>query len=244
MQAESVDKLIKFSCFGDKVCVVVGSFLSITPPTYGSATVWASFKRPLNSPTLSAHGVMRIGAIAGYSKAMLKYKLNKQAEQLSTLINAGLRYTGTWNFTQDTMLVPYFIKLGEIPTEMTSNSNDVIYDVFGTAINAAYTIAQNGSHYTQFFIRLDTTKNNTYISSICHNIINTIKEFHDHANLKYVSTLGSSNDGGFFAYTYYGDAYCDGTNKCLKDMDIEQIDSFCRYASGKDNSHIKLVWTE
>ena len=48
---------------------------------------------------LAIIGVLSVGAMTGYSKAMLKYKLNKQAEQLSTLINAGLRYAGQWNFT-------------------------------------------------------------------------------------------------------------------------------------------------
>ena len=40
---------------------------------------------------LAIIGVLSVGAIAGYSKAMMKYKLNKQAEQLTTVINAGLR---------------------------------------------------------------------------------------------------------------------------------------------------------
>ena len=41
---------------------------------------------------LAIIGVLSVGAIAGYSKAMMKYKLNKQSEQLSTIINASIRY--------------------------------------------------------------------------------------------------------------------------------------------------------
>ena len=37
---------------------------------------------------LAIIGVLSVGAIAGYSKAMMKYKLNKQAEQISWLLNA------------------------------------------------------------------------------------------------------------------------------------------------------------
>ncbi|MDY4885802.1 MAG: hypothetical protein SO141_06110, partial [Alphaproteobacteria bacterium] len=36
---------------------------------------------------LAIIGVLSVGAIAGYSKAMMKYKLNKQSEQLNTVIN-------------------------------------------------------------------------------------------------------------------------------------------------------------
>ena len=37
---------------------------------------------------LAIIGVLSVGAIAGYSKAMMKYKLNKQAEQLNQLAAA------------------------------------------------------------------------------------------------------------------------------------------------------------
>ena len=37
-------------------------------------------------------GVLSVGAISSYSMAMYKYKLNKQSEQLSTIINASIRY--------------------------------------------------------------------------------------------------------------------------------------------------------
>ena len=40
---------------------------------------------------LAIIGVLSVGAIAGYSKAMFKYKLNKQAEQLNTVFNAVAR---------------------------------------------------------------------------------------------------------------------------------------------------------
>ena len=89
---------------------------------------------------LAIIGVLSVGAIAGYSKAMMKYKLNKQTEQLSTLINAGLRYAGQWKFESATVTTPYFIKLGEIPNEMIKNNDTTfIYDVFNSKIFFQYT---------------------------------------------------------------------------------------------------------
>ena len=41
---------------------------------------------------LAIIGVLSVGAIAGYGKAMFKYKLNKQTEQLNQVIGAMVRY--------------------------------------------------------------------------------------------------------------------------------------------------------
>ena len=44
---------------------------------------------------LAIIGVLSVGAIAGYGKAMFKYKLNKQTEQLNQVIGAVVRYKGS-----------------------------------------------------------------------------------------------------------------------------------------------------
>ena len=41
---------------------------------------------------LAIIGVLSVGAIAGYSKAMFKYKLNKQTEQMNQLFNGITQY--------------------------------------------------------------------------------------------------------------------------------------------------------
>ena len=42
---------------------------------------------------LAIIGVLSVGAIAGYSKAMEKYKLNKFSESYNILLNYALQYT-------------------------------------------------------------------------------------------------------------------------------------------------------
>ena len=200
---------------------------------------------------LAIIGVLSVGAIAGYSKAMMKYKLNKQAEQLSTLINAGLRYSGQWNLSESVSLIPYLIKLNEVPNEMIKSQGQVtIYDVFNTALQMTYTIHNSNIHYTQFFIQLDTSNNSNQSLDICRNVVNVAKEFHANLWRMVMASHGDDEtwDGdqdSWDNFTYYGDAYCSSGNNCLKDMTVEQIDTFCRYNSGKPNSHhLKLVWME
>ena len=72
---------------------------------------------------LAIIGVLSVGAISGYSKAMMKYKLNKQTEQLNTVFNAVDRNLHSFNNINTeaghaTTLTSYFVKMGEIPTEM------------------------------------------------------------------------------------------------------------------------------
>ena len=199
---------------------------------------------------LAIIGVLSVGAIAGYSKAMMKYKLNKQAEQLSTLINAGLYYAGQWNLSESASLIPYLIKLNEVPKEMIKSQNRVtIYDVFNTAIQMTYTI-YNSVHYTQFFIQLDTTSNDNQSLDICRNVVNVAKEFHANLWCMVIASHGddetwNGDEDSWDEASYFGDAYCTSGNNCLKDMTVEQIDTFCRYNFGKPNSpHLKLVWME
>ena len=70
---------------------------------------------------LAIIGVLSVGAISGYSKAMMKYKLNKQAEQISTLIYNAFELYNRPEFNAQnvsssfTYLVPVMYKLGLIP---------------------------------------------------------------------------------------------------------------------------------
>ena len=66
-------------------------------------------------------GVVSVGAMAGYSKAMMKYKLNKYSEQMNTVINAVARNAHSFDniYSQNnvaTSLVSYLVKMGEIPS--------------------------------------------------------------------------------------------------------------------------------
>ena len=103
-------------------------------------------RRPLDASTgrsmvemlgvLAIIGVLSVGAIAGYSKAMMKYKLNKQAEQLNTVINAVARNIHGFDNLKGSddanqFITSYFIKMGEFPKEMIiSGDNDRIYDIW------------------------------------------------------------------------------------------------------------------
>lgn len=91
---------------------------------------------------LAIIGVLSVGALSGYSKAMMKYKLNKHAYQISQLINTMYQYQYEFHSNAElrSSLVPIFQKLNAIPDGMipvengTNSYKDVVYlkDAFGS----------------------------------------------------------------------------------------------------------------
>ena len=92
---------------------------------------------------LAIIGVLSVGAIAGYSKAMMKYKLNKQSEQLTQILFSLEHYREMLgrdrnNIAINSSIVTLLTKLNAIPLEMIRPNSDYIYDIFGNEIVLAY----------------------------------------------------------------------------------------------------------
>jgi len=171
---------------------------------------------------LAIIGVLSVGAIAGYSQAMTKHKLNKQAEQLSWMLNILHQYKSQWVFPgqQFVQLVPYYKKLGLIPEDMIKDDTHFIYDAFNLKI-AIKTNACEESGCRSVIIQYYTA-NDHLMFEICQNFFTAAKAFHE--QLEAFDTW--SVDQGS-KYTYYGDKYCKGSMKCLKNIDMDQIYEVC-----------------
>ncbi len=89
---------------------------------------------------LAIIGVLSVGGIAGYSKAMMKYKLNKQSEQLTQILFSLEHYREMLgrdrnNIAINSSIITLLTKLNAIPLEMIRpNDHDQIYDIFGNII--------------------------------------------------------------------------------------------------------------
>ncbi len=182
---------------------------------------------------LAIIGVLSVGAISGYSKAMFKYKLNKHTEQMTTVFNAIARNVHSFdNLKEDgTSLTSYFIKMGDIPTEMVkSNNNDYVYDIFGQQ----WQILINNSAITLYSIHLDgssfLSSNSSDNLAICQNILSVAKENSD--NISEMMTATGKTIYSLDDHTYYilGDKlgnYCDMGYICLKNLTLEDIHTIC-----------------
>ena len=173
---------------------------------------------------LAIIGVLSVGAIAGYSKAMMKYKLNKQIGQINTLLNAALSYKDSLCFgeiSQQQALLPYFSKLNLIPPEMFMSANvyghdRYLYDVFKNQIfPCLYPNLKIGA------IAIKLISRNTPKTDICLNLLNIAKEYS--SNL-----LDIQINNGIY-YSVYGDDFCSKQNNkpCLKNLTISQMQKYC-----------------
>ena len=178
---------------------------------------------------LAIIGVLSVGAIAGYSKAMFKYKLNKHAEQMNTVINAVARNVHNFdNIKQGrTSLTSYFIKMGEIPTEMIKqNQTNLIYDIFGQGWN----IFINGDG-NQILLSTYSTNGSSSLTAksannldICKNIITAAKENSDSIN--YMLSVNNHSSANQISSSLSGGT-CSSGNKCLKNLKLDDIYDFC-----------------
>ena len=207
---------------------------------------------------LAIIGVLSVGAIAGYSKAMMKYKLNKQAEQLSTVINAvaiyGLQIKSNpvpVGSSSRISIIPVLNKLNYIPKEMLKNNqNDYIYDVFNSQIkldSGYYNIPGwlPSKYYSSVLIFLDNGKSSHDVQ-ICQNVLNTVRESRD--SIWYIELISAHglNTSNIFA-VYYGDKYCTDERVCLKDLTVTASSEFCTSLSGQnigtdERFAINMLW--
>ena len=184
---------------------------------------------------LAIIGVLSVGAISGYSKAMMKYRLNKQAEQLNTVINAvdrNLRSFDDIKLKSDSgiSIAQYFIKMGEIPQEMIKNGiNDTIFDTFNTSIQIHKEYFDPTTVYIIYMRPPLSTSSNENLA-ICQNIITVAKE---HADSLYTLYAYHYNNNQIVYAPYYGDKYCSGNN-CIRDINLDDIHKICTQHIGTD----------
>ena len=186
---------------------------------------------------LAIIGVLSVGAIAGYSKAMMKYKLNKQAEQISWLLNVMYRHRLSFGRGPQAMsLTPYFIKLGEIPQEMIKDGSGYLYDRFGAKIVLQTNGCENNI-CNSIILRYHTSSSENF--AVCQNLLTVAKEFHN--DIYNTGVYKNTNDTDNYGNSYYGDKKC--TNNCIRNITQEQIYNQCKYCDeGSTGCHLYFIF--
>ena len=186
---------------------------------------------------LAIIGVLSVGAIAGYGKAMFKYKLNKQTEQLNQVIGAIVRYKSSLllnpNPADDTNLsdfhlVPILKKLGEIPKEMHTSYDISIKDAFGTKY---YIYNRNIDKENVTLRTMDLGRTDTSFQ-VCKSLYLIAKEWHQELISIFVVAYKGDTFSSKGCYlgdnsTYQGCSHY----RYIKDMKLTDLDDICRTAA-------------
>ncbi len=187
---------------------------------------------------LAIIGVLSVGAIAGYSKAMFKYKLNKQSEQINQVFNAVSQYHDQIKFDTSISLVPIFKKINLIPVEMIKDVSDIIYDVFGNKITIT-SYNYHGLYVANLNYYIDLSNQNNI--EVCRNVINTVKE--NSQSVYYLESIADWGTENAKQKKLYGDAYCGNTNRgCLNTVSVNDIDNICRGYEKNEDAYMIVWW--
>ncbi len=187
---------------------------------------------------LAIIGVLSVGGIAGYSKAMFEYKANILKEQISTLINSlnnhkeKLAISGEDD--SEYYLVEVLDAMNELPDGMYYNKN-LLKDVFENWVRV-YHIQKH--KYTGVHISFKPD-NNGY--AMCRNYTLISQALHDSIFSASIGVTDSNYEGELGHYLY-GDNGCTPSRNCLKDATLTDIENMCRQCDndedGKCNFYI------
>ncbi len=180
---------------------------------------------------LAIIGVLSVGAIAGYSKAMMKYKLNKQTEQIGSILDYVNIHLDDFKRSKTTIsanMIPLLKKLNVIPQEMIrENTSSKIYDIFGTAIGLQNYTVDNVKYYFEFRLFINKGQKES-----CMNLFSIAKAKREQLwRTKFVTTKGETSSETNSAW---GDSYCYTGTKCLKDLTVAEMEDFCNVCEDKD----------
>ena len=179
---------------------------------------------------LAIIGVLSVGAIAGYSKAMTKYKLNQHAEAVNMLINNALQIKDNlaYGSTKSTAYGDIFKKLNLLPDGIEYIANDYLQDKWFKDKIYIY----HDDVYNFGAIRF-SFQPSSQGAELCRNIVLSTKE--NAANLWRIVTYIDTDDGSMDNSpqgTLWGDVYCANGVNCLRDLSLNKISNLCNTCNG------------
>ena len=179
---------------------------------------------------LAVVGVLSAGALAGYSRAMMQHKLNKQQEQMNDIL---LGITTYQNDLYGQMYGQSILQsLGVIEQSMIKDGSWV--DVFNNkmSIQASETTI---SLYVYFKIN---ESENSAVYRQCQNLMTLAQSWR--SELYYAETLSAYGSDHQKQKFYYGDRYC--KTRCLRDLSLKDINEMCAYHGGNSEQMMLKIW--
>ena len=177
---------------------------------------------------LAIIGVLSVGGIAGYSKAIEKWKINKTLEGYSYLTQGllghidDIRSLKTQNSDGKIYLADTIQAMNLVP-EGWKTSNNKLYDTTGNHVS----VFSRNSHLV-YDINLGTdTKaddrfSDTFSDKLCVEFFNNFVQ-PLHSSLQYAYIFRYKHDD----IVFYGDTRCGESIKCLRNMTLSDMHDAC-----------------
>ena len=184
---------------------------------------------------LAIIGVLTVGSITGYSKAMRRHLLNKQREQYSYILSAVETHHDMININTPNLPAHFTSVLktfGWIPEEMIKDNGIHIYDVL-----------KNAAHFYkgEAYMGLDISLNTPNAYEQCTNLYQVMKQYHA---FLWATDVRKQNDGAKYGPSYYGDQYCTGNLNCIRDLTPAKISQLCQFCNDTEDNYciLYILW--
>ena len=186
---------------------------------------------------LAIIGVLSVGGIAGYSKAMEMWKINKMTEQYSYLIQGLIEIKNNiiashhiGNLSDVVVAMNLVPKTWQATGGTMSNYPTAFIDAYGNAINVFTRREDNGQRIViDFYLGgINNDKQSLNFSKkFCMSLMqNTIQPLH--STLYYTRLVHLWND----KHIYYGSQFCEGNRICLNNLTLSDLKEICDSCKG------------
>ena len=181
---------------------------------------------------LAIIAVLSVGGIAGYSKAMEKFKLNKVIEEYTYFITGLLEHLSDYeklNPSSSQLYLTEFVLTANLTPTTWSNYGTILIDSQNhwvwPFVRSGHLVFEIGIIDQQSGIILPDKTNLEYCRALYRNVMKPL-----HSSLYYVSFYRHNVATD---YTYYGDNYCRKEDKCLREITLDKIDEICKSCTDK-----------
>ncbi len=189
---------------------------------------------------LAIVGVLSVGGIAGYSKAMTKYRLNRLTEEYIQFINDILRYQKDFRqeqIRQGTRLffAKYLAAAKLLPERWRVSGNSVSDSMENRLVPF---IAET---HKRMCVDLSLKNNNEAKANVeaCRNlIINVVQHYQD-----VIYSFGVYRTGYGFSETIYGTTTCKKDRMCLSNITISDIQKLCETCEADAGCSLSINFT-
>ena len=185
---------------------------------------------------LAIVGVLSVGGIAGYSKAMEKWRINKLMEEYSYMIQGILGHlTEFQKLPRNTGLVDVGLAMNFIPSNWKKINPLLAYDTFGNVVKP---YARDKRVVIDFYLGgfSDGQKSKGFSPRICAAIMkDLVKPLHSSLTYAWIFR------GGFVVTDYFrGDTRCTSNATCLRDITPDDINRVCNLCDGERQCSITI----
>ena len=201
---------------------------------------------------LAIIGVLSVGGIAGYSKAMEQFKINKIIQDYNMLIFGLMEHQQSFqeSIAGEPNLTDTVIALNLVPNNWVKLNDAYLQDTYGNYINVRYRSTNIKGQPEEVYgviidfnfggLNIDASGNassDNFNEKVCFETFkNIVQPLHNTLN---VAMLAGSKSKGTY---YLGDKYCGGSSKCLHTMSATQMKNICDDCNKNTRCNLTIIF--